>query len=414
MESLVPPSRAPSLWHNRDYLLLVGSQGLSSVGSFVSQLALPLLVLALTHSPGLTGLAGAMRGLPYLVLSLPAGAFVDRWDAKRLMVVCDVGRTLVMASIVLAHMLGGLSFVHILLAGLVEGTLYVFFNIAESTCLPSLVRPDQIPAAAAQGQVVESVSALMGPALGGALHGVHVVLPFVFDAVSYLVSVVSLLLIRARLRSDRPAARGPVAADVAEGLRWLWGAPVLRFLAFLTGGLNLFSFGFELIIIVIAREQQITSVELGLILAAGGAGSILGAMATPALVRRRSFGRVMIGATWMWVLSWPLYGLAPDPWTLAGANALCFFAVPIYVTTQYSYRLAIVPDALLGRVNSVFRLIALGTQPLGLGLTGALLQWLDPRTTVFICFAPLLVLGIAAHFHAGLRAAESPADAQPS
>src|SRR5262249_26294928 len=129
-------ARPLSLWRNRDYLLLWGGQAVSSIGGEASNLAFPLLILALTHSPAQAGFVSALRSLAYLLLGLPAGALIDRWDRKRTMILCDVGRALVLGSIPLALVFGRLSMAQIYLVSLVEGALYVFFSLAETAALP--------------------------------------------------------------------------------------------------------------------------------------------------------------------------------------------------------------------------------------------------------------------------------------
>lgn len=157
---------AAPLWRNRAYLLLWSGQAVSSVGTEVTQLALPLLILSLTHSPALAGVAGALRSLAYLLLGLPAGALIDRWNRKRTMIMCDGGRALVLGSIPLALALGRLTMTQIYLVTLIEGTLFVFFSLAESAALPQVVDKAQLPAATAQNEVTGGVVTLIGPALG--------------------------------------------------------------------------------------------------------------------------------------------------------------------------------------------------------------------------------------------------------
>jgi len=135
------------LWHNRDYLILLSGQTVSTLGTNVSTLAFPLLVLFLTNSPAQAGLVGALRALPYLFLSLPAGALIDRWDRKRVMILCDTGRALALGSIPIAAALGHLTLAQLYLASLIEGTLYVFFNLAQVACLPRVVTKAQLVSA---------------------------------------------------------------------------------------------------------------------------------------------------------------------------------------------------------------------------------------------------------------------------
>src|SRR6266700_3059305 len=152
----VIPRRPKTLWLNRDYMLLWSGQMVSNVGTQVAQLAFPLLILALTGSPAQAGFAGALRALPYVFFSLPAGALIDRWDRKRVMIICDAGRALSMASIPVALAIGHLTIIQLYLVSTIEGTLFVFFNIAEVACLPNVVAKEQLPAATAQNTVTMS------------------------------------------------------------------------------------------------------------------------------------------------------------------------------------------------------------------------------------------------------------------
>src|SRR5437763_11176504 len=184
------PRRPNPLWLNRDYMLLWSGQMVSNVGTQVSTLAFPLLILALTGSPAQAGFAGALRALPYVIFSLPAGALIDRWDRKRIMILCDSGRALSMASIPLALAIGQLTVLQLFIVSAIEGTLFVFFNIAEAACLPRVVAKEQLPAATAQNMATDGINALIGPPLGGALYALGSMLPFLADAISYFASVI--------------------------------------------------------------------------------------------------------------------------------------------------------------------------------------------------------------------------------
>ncbi len=186
------------LRRNRDYLLLWTGRTVSSLGSSVSIIAFPLLILALTHSPAKAGFAGALRAAPYIIFSLPAGALVDRWNRKTVMVTCDTGRALALGSIPVALWTGHLTLAQLYLATVVEGTLFVFFQLAETAALLQLVSREQLAAATAQNEAAYyGVAALLGPALGGVLYQIGRAFPFVVDAISYAASVFSLLFIRA-------------------------------------------------------------------------------------------------------------------------------------------------------------------------------------------------------------------------
>ncbi len=404
-----PPAGPTPLWRNRDYVLLFSGQIVSSVGTRVSQLAFPLLVLLITRSPLLTGLITALRSVPYLLFALPVGALVDRWNRKRVMWLSDAGRALAVGSIPVAYVLGHLTVTQLALVSCIEGTLFIFYNMAESSCVPHVVAPEQIARATAQGQLLDQTSGLLGPALGGVIYSFGAAVPFLADAVSYLASVVSLRWIRREFQGERPAGPPPrLRAAIGEGVGWLWRQPVMRFVAFLTGGLMLFSMGYPLIVIVFAKNLHASNVTIGLLFATGGLGGIAGALLADVVNRRFRFGQVLVVATWLWGLEWLLYLVAGNIWLLGVANCLGFLIVPVYMVAQYSYRLASIPDHLQGRVNSVFRLIAFGAEPLSLALAGALLQWLGPWWTVVVITTPQLALGVVASCYRPLWRAAQP------
>jgi MFS family permease len=402
----VQPKQPKSLWLNLDYMLLWSGQMVSNVGTQVSTLAFPLLILALTNSPAQAGFAGALRALPYLIFSLPAGALIDRWDRKRVMILCDTGRALSMASIPVALMLGHLTILQLYLVSLIEGTLFVFFNIAEAACLPRVVPKEQLPAATAQNMATDGITVLLGPSLGGALYSAGRLLPFVADAVSYAVSVISLFFIKVKFQKERVAARRNLGIEIQEGLSWLWHQPLIRFIAILTGGNNLINSGFVLIIIVLAQQQHASSFTIGLIFAVGGIGGIIGALIATSLQKRLSFGQAIIGTSWIFALFIPLYAIAPNPLMLGIITAATFVAGPVYNVVQFSYRSAIIPDELQGRVNSVFRLIAFSGQPLGLALTGLLIQNVGVIPTILVDAAGMVILAVAATVNTHVRNAK--------
>ncbi len=402
----------PSLWRNRNYLLLLGGQAISTVGTQVSQIGYPLLALALTRSPIQAGLLSAVRTLPYLVLGLPAGALVDRWDRKRLMILCDSGRALALGSIPLALALGHLTLAQLYVVALVEGAFNAFFNLAETAALTHVVPKEQIPEATARNEVTLSTGSTLGPALGGIVFGLGVALPFALDAISYAVSVVSVRFITVELNEERTAVAGGVRAllaEIREGMAWLWAQRLMRFLALLAGGANLVESGSLLAVILLAQRMHASAAAIGLILAAGGAGSIGGALLSGPLMRRLAFGRLTLGVFWLWALLLPLYAVAPNPAALGLITMLSYGVVPIFFATQYSYRLQLVPDALLGRVNGVFRLALFGGQPLGLALAGPLLERLGAVPTILVFAGVLALLALAATLNPHVRTAPSVA-----
>jgi hypothetical protein len=259
-----------------------------------------------------------------------------------------------------------------------------------------VVAREDVHAAVSLGAAGDSAARLVGPALAGLLYTASRALPFLADAVSYVASVVSLLFVKASFQAERTAGYGRVWTDLREGVAWLWRHAQLRFLALLVGGLNLCSFGYPLILIVRAHELHAGAFLIGLLFGIGGIGGMLGSLVAAPLRRRFSFGQIIVGATWGWAITWLPYALAPNVPALFAADVLGWPVVSLFLVTQYSYRLTQIPDALLGRVNSVFRFIGVGSEPLSLAVTGALLQTLGGAGTVLIITVPQIALAVVA------------------
>jgi predicted MFS family arabinose efflux permease len=189
-------------------------------------------------------------------------------------------------------------------------------------------------------------------------------------------------------------------------LGWLWHQPLIRFIAILTGGNNLISSGYVLIIIVLAQQQHASSFTIGLIFAVGGIGGIIGALIATSLQKRLSFAQAIIGTSWIFALCIPLYAVAPNPLVLGIITAATFVSGPVYNVVQFSYRSAIIPDELQGRVNSVFRLIAFGGQPLGLVLTGLLIQNVGVIPAILMDSVGMIILAVAATMNTHVRNAK--------
>ena len=394
-----------ALWRNRDYWLLAGGQAVSSVGTQVSELALPLLILALTHSPAQAGFLAAARGIPYVVLSLPAGALADRWNRRRTMVFCETGRALALLSIPLLALAGHLALWQLYAATLVEGTLFVFYQMTETVCMMRVVPKQHLGQATSLSQAIDASSGLIGPSLGGVLYGLGHAVPFFTNGITYLLSALSVFLIKTDLSAEERVGTANLWAEIGEGVRWLWQNKLVRFVALQTAALCIPGAGWALIVIVRAQGMGASPKQIGLLMAASGVGAIMGAALAVPLQKRFGFGRLLLGALWFLVLTWPLFALAPSLLWLGVFNALMFPAVPLYFATQYAWRLRQIPDALQGRVNSVFRLVAFGCTPLGLALTGWLLQAHGPKATVWLLFVPQVVLAIAAQANRQLREA---------
>lgn len=216
-------------------MLLWSGQTLSQLGSQISLVAYPLLVLALTGSPAKAGVAGFAKTVPVAVLALPAGVLVDRVNRKHLMVACDGVRALALAAIPIALAAGALPYGLIVAVAFLDGSGFVVSYIAERGALRQLVPREQLGDAVASNESRTFAAMLAGPPLGGLLFGIGRAVPFLTDAISYAASTTSMLLIR----SDFQEPRGDRDRnDLREGLRWIWRRPFLRDCALLFAGSN--------------------------------------------------------------------------------------------------------------------------------------------------------------------------------
>ncbi len=401
-------TQPPPLYRNRDYMLLWSGQVISSLGSAISGVVFPLLILALTNSPAAAGIAGALGSLPYLFLSLPAGALIDRWDRKRVMIICDSGRALAMASIAVALFFNALTIWQIYIVALIEGTLFVFFNIADTAAMPRVVPKAQLPEATGQNHAAQATTGILGPSIGTVLYQTFGrAFPFLLDAISYAVSVVALFFIKTNFQTERTVAPRHLLLEIREGIEWLWNQPLVRFMAFLTGGLNFVNAASGLFVILLAKQMGASDSEIGIIFSIGAVGGIFGSLVGGRIQKRFSFGQVIVTTVWLHIIIFPLYLLAPNIYVLGAFAALNYLGAPIYNVVQFSYRLALIPDQLQGRVNSSFRLLAFGFQPFGAAASGFLIEQFGVTPALLFFAAWQLLFGVLVAFNADVRNAQS-------
>ncbi len=399
------PEERP-LWKNRDYVLLWSGQEISLLGSQISVLALPLLILALTNSPAQAGLLLALRLLPYLLFSLPAGALVDRLDRKRAMVFCNLLRLLLLGSVPLAFAMGLLYVPYLYLVAFAEGSANVLFSLCQISSIPSVAGPTRLEQANAFNEISEASANLFGPSLGAGIIGVArsvligSLLGYLADSFSYLLSIISLLLIHKPLQNQKGSVqRRSLWAEIGEGLNFLWWHPVLRLMALLTASVNFLLVQVELAVILLAQQKLHLSVQgIGLIFSAGGVGALFGGLLSSWVSQRLRFGQIAIISVLLWTLGLGLQALALSPLLVGIGQFLQYVAWPLYSVPLISYRMRSAPEGLQGRVNSAFRSLTYGIEPLGAFIGGLLLiqlgsQGLLSWLTLGMLLNLVLVLG---------------------
>lgn len=394
---MVATGEAATIWRNRDFRLVWSGQALSEFGNGVSQLAYPLLMLAITGSPTAAGALAAVRALPYLLFGLVAGALVDRWNRKRTMIACDLLRAVNMATIPAALSVGALTPAHVFATGFVGGVLYVLFSAAEGACLPNVVREHQLTAAvSAQGTAQSACGVITGP-VGGALLQFSRGLPFLVDALSFLASALCLSFVRGDFRDQGtgPGKRGSLRAEVVEGVRWLWNHTSLRLIAIVAAGLQVAISGIALVAIVVARDSGASSATIGVLFSALGVGGVVGALLAPRLKNRLGLGGLLLSVLWSQAALWVLMAFATSLAAVALVLGLFMFSMPCFGIAALTFQLEVTPDALRGRVGTAFSLLIWTATPIGASAAGLLLDTTSPRTASSVFAAWVLALSVS-------------------
>jgi predicted MFS family arabinose efflux permease len=393
---------------NREFVLLLTGEIGSAIGTQTSAIAYPLLALAISGSPATAGALGFARALPWVLFSLPAGALVDRLDRRRIMLACDVVALGMMASVAIVLALGQLRLPHLFAAGFVEGGAYVFLHLCYAGAMKQLVAQEQLPDAVAYSAARESVAHLVGPPVGGALYGVSRSLPFVTNAVSYLVSLASLLLIRTPFQEARPQRPGQILTEVREGLTWLWRQPFLRTSLLLVGAGNFYTNAVGFTLIVVARGNGASSALIGAMLAVLAAGGILGVTAAPFLRRRVGARTIVVGYSWVAAAVVVPIVLTSHPIAWGVIFAVLVFLGPTWNAIVDGYRISITPDRLQGRVSSADNLIAFSAIPLGPLIAGVLLETFSGDTALLALGCFMLAIAVIGNMSRSLRGPLTP------
>jgi MFS family permease len=381
-----------TLWRHRDFDLLWAGQTISRVGTEVSTLAIPLIAIELLHATTFeVGVLTAIEFLPFLLVGLPAGAWVDRARKRWVLLIADFGRLVALGSIPFASALASVTLGHLYVVAFVTGVLTVFFDVAYQSYLPELVGIDHLVEGNAKLTATESAAHVAGPGVAGALiSAVGAVTAVVADAISYAFSFVCVVLIRAP--SERPARvsgeKRSLVHDIREGLRFVWHEHRIRAIAFCTSTSNLFSaMGTAVIILLMSRQLGFGSGKIGLVFAVGGIGGVLGAVVAPVLARWLGVGNAILWSIALGSIGPVLIAAATGDAAfglLAAGIAIQGGASSAYNINQVSVRQALCPPRLLGRMNASVRFLVWGTLPIGGFLGGGFGALFGLRTTLWI------------------------------
>lgn len=391
MRSLWPHG---GLWRHPDFLKLWSAETISQFGTQVSNLAIPLVaILVLDASAFEVASLGTVLFLPFIIFTLPAGVWVDRMRRKPILVAGDLGRMALLGTIPLAYAADALTLWQLFVVGFLVGICTVFFDVAYMSYIPALVAREQLVDGNSKLEISRSAAQIAGPGFSGiliqALTAPYAVL---VDAASFLGS--GLFILRIRKHEELPVTEHPAHerhslwTETKEGLRFVLGNPYLRGQAGCTGTSNFFfSVGFSIILVYLVRVLDLSPGVIGVILSIGSIGSLVAAFTVRRISGRFGVGRTAIAASAIEGPAMLLVVIAPVdspiPW-LIGAQLVIGFAIVAYNVMVVSYRQAICPERLQGRMNSVMRFIVWGTIPLGNLAGGAFATWVGLRETILI------------------------------
>ena len=411
----------PALWRNRDFNVFWIGQTLSGLGDAFGFIALPLLVLEATGSLLQMGLVTGTFGVGSLLSGIFAGALVDRLDRRRLMIVCDVVRTFVYASIPLTWWLVGPN-VAVLYAVTALGALFGnTFQVAGITAIANLVDRDQLTDANGRLQGSYALMYLVGPMLAGTLcKRFGAASAIGLDATSFAVSAVSLQFLRLRrAAADRSSDGGPGDGgrrgwrDLLTGARFLWNDPALRWVTILLAGFAFVASAFlDLFVFHLKRDLHQDDAAVGLVFGVASLGSIFGALLAPVLRRRFGFAAAWLGAGLVQGVAVAAMGATGTVFGIAAAASVFAMAMIVRSVNSVSMRQEVTPDHLLGRVTAAFWTLITAPAPLGATLATAIAT----RTGVGPVFyaSGVLTLGLAAiGFASPLRRYAAPAPNRP-
>ena len=390
-----------SVWSHRDFTKLWAAVTTSEFGSHVTLLALPLIaILTLDASAFEVAALTAVEFLPWIVLSLPAGVWVDRLPRRSVMIVADVGRAAALLSIPLAYATVGLGLYHLFVVAAIHGALTVFFDIAHRAYLPSLVPRRDLVDANAKLELSRSAAEIAGPAAaGGLIKLLTAPVAILVDVASFTLSALFLGAIRPHERTEATREEAGMLAQIGGGLRFVFTHPYLRPLIVFVGATNFSTYLVRPIFILYAiRELGLSVATIGLVFASGNVGLVLGAAIANSIPKRIGAGTTIVAcgaagsASMLFV---PLAAEGPPALFLVAALFGYGFFVVIFNVVQNTLTQVVTPDEMLGRVMASRRLFVWGTIPIGSLASGGLASLVGLQATTWIGAFAALASGLA-------------------
>ncbi|WP_328872035.1 MFS transporter [Streptomyces sp. NBC_00287] len=391
------------LRRNRDFLLLWSGAAVSFLGTRVAGVSYPLIVLWHTDSPLVMSAVSFAALLPLLLVQLPAGVLVDRWDRRRLMMVCEGARAVALGSVVVTLAAGHFSAVQLATVAFLETSLAILYRLAERGAVRNVVDAGQLAAALSQNEARGRAAVLLGQPGGVLLQSAARWAPFLFSALAGLASLGSLLLIRKEFQQRRKGPQKSLRTELVEGLRWLARQRFLRTALAFVAGSNLLLQILPLALFVLVKEEGRAQSAVAVIVAAGGIGGIVGALSGNWWQRRISLRTVLVGGLFGWAALITAMALAREPVVLGVLFAGTGYITGVFNVAAAVYQVRTTPDALQGRVAGTSHLIATGANVLGVLLGGLALSSFGTGLVFLLIGGAVAALATAATTTPALR-----------
>ena len=412
------PPGAPAtarLRDNRDFLTVLFGQGISSFGDSITNTAMPLLVLALTGSGFAMGVVGVLTTLPDLIVGLPAGAYADRWDRRRMMFWADLGRFFLTALVPISVAMGGPTLGVILAVTFPMNVLRVLWLAAYTAAVPGLVGRAEVPRANAIFEAVFNVGWIVGPAIAGFLAATIGPGPTIaIDAVTFLVSAGAMLLVRRPLRAAGRTIETHILADIREGIAFVVRQPTLRACIALWTTTSVISTGLTTAAIYyVTIDRGLGSQVVGFVLSGFALGALAGSVVAARLAFRATGPVMLVGAVIFGACVVLIASGVPVPVMVVvsfAAGAVNSNILVAYITM----RTLLSPDAMLGRVGATARTVSVGLTPIGALATGVLLDSIGGAETLAIMGVALALAGVAFALVRPVRTARIPGTPRPA
>jgi MFS family permease len=373
-------TKKSSHFRNKNFLALWGGQTVSEVGSQLTNLALPVFAVTMLNvNESQMGFLNAASTASFLLVGLIAGAWVDRWVKRRVMIWADVVRMLAILSVPVLYFSGVIQVWHLFVVAAIMGLATVFFDVAYQSFVPIVVPKQQIASANSSLETTNQLSTIGGPAIvGGLLSIVKAPALLVADSLTFLVSTISLSAIRDREVPKPKAERKKLRHEIAEGLKFVWNNKIIRAVSFTTSTSNLFSTAqATLVPLVILRDLHISPAVFGVIESIAAVGGLLGAVTAAKLSKAIGEGQVIAYSAVLMGFTAFAPAIAAGSSQLVAIVVLCLgqfvgmFTVLTYNITQVSARQRLCPEHLLGRMNASIRFFVWGVMPIGALISGA-------------------------------------------